>query len=278
MNKVSVITISFNAVKDIEKTILSVIHQTYQDIEYIVIDGGSTDGTKDLIQKYRNQIAYFISEPDNGIFDAMNKGIRAASGEWINFMNAGDYFYSNDSLENLMHSTPNIQDFDIVYGYQVHSYNYGDYIRKKIPLSSFSYCMPIGHESSIVKTEIMKKHGFDCRYRIAADYNLFYKLFNNGSSFYSSDTIVAVFESSEGISNSLKSTISTMKETAKVNGSYGSWNYYKTIGAVRIKILIKRILYAISTDKVKSYLKKRRDQNIEFIPLSDFISKRTSNA
>jgi glycosyltransferase involved in cell wall biosynthesis len=88
--KISVITICYNAVDLIEKTILSVLHQSYDNIEYIIIDGNSTDGTVDIIQKYANQLAYWISEPDGGIFDAMNKGLDHATGEWVNFMNAGD--------------------------------------------------------------------------------------------------------------------------------------------------------------------------------------------
>lgn len=278
MDKVSIVTISLNSVKVIEKTILSIINQTYKNIEYIVIDGGSTDGTIDVICKYRRFITYFVSEPDEGIYYAMNKGIEAATGKWINFINAGDYFYKNDSMERIICSIPDNQDYDVVYGYIVHSFNYGEYIRKRIPLSSFSYCMPLGHPSSIVKTEIMKRFKFECRYHIAADYNFFYQLYTNGYSFYSSDVIVAVFESSEGISNSFKYAISTLKETAIINGSYGSWGYYKTSWALWIKSKLKRILYYLSSENVKTFLKWKRDHHSEFIPLSDFISKRNIDA
>ena len=84
---ISIVTVSYNAVATIEQTILSVINQTYPNIEYIIIDGGSKDGTIDIIRKYADQIAYWVSEPDEGIYDAMNKGIKIATGEWINFMN-----------------------------------------------------------------------------------------------------------------------------------------------------------------------------------------------
>ena len=87
---ISVVTVSYNAVATIEQTLLSVINQTYPNIEYIIIDGGSTDGTVDIIKKYADEIVYWISEPDKGIYDAMNKGIKKANGEWINFINAGD--------------------------------------------------------------------------------------------------------------------------------------------------------------------------------------------
>lgn len=96
---ISVVTVSYNAVSTIEQTILSVINQTYPHIEYIIIDGGSTDGTVDIIKKYADKIAYWVSEPDKGIYDAMNKGIKVATGEWINFMNSGDCLYRNDTIE-----------------------------------------------------------------------------------------------------------------------------------------------------------------------------------
>jgi glycosyltransferase involved in cell wall biosynthesis len=89
---ISIITVVYNGVSTLEQTILSVINQTYKDIEYIIIDGGSTDGTIDIIKKYKENLACWVSEPDKGIYDAMNKGIKVASGEWINFMNCADCF------------------------------------------------------------------------------------------------------------------------------------------------------------------------------------------
>lgn len=94
---ISVVTVAYNAVTTIEKTILSVINQTYPNVEYIIIDGGSTDGTVEIIKKYANKLAYWVSEPDNGIYDAMNKGAKVATGEWINFMNCGDSFFTLNS-------------------------------------------------------------------------------------------------------------------------------------------------------------------------------------
>ena len=99
--KISVITVCYNDRERIEKTILSVLSQSYGNLEYIVIDGGSTDGTVDIIKKYANRIAYFVSESDEGIYDAMNKGLRKAVGEWVCFLNAGDLFVSESVLNTI---------------------------------------------------------------------------------------------------------------------------------------------------------------------------------
>lgn len=98
---VTVITVVYNAKELLEETILSVLNQTYSNIEYIIVDGGSTDGTLDIIKKYQDKISKYISEPDQGIYDAMNKGMSLSKGQWLNFMNAGDSFYSNDVLQKV---------------------------------------------------------------------------------------------------------------------------------------------------------------------------------
>lgn len=109
----SVITIVYNNVRDIERTVLSVISQTYKNIEHIVVDGLSNDGTLDIIAKYRNNISKLISEKDEGIYDAMNKGLAAASGDYIIFMNSGDEFYNAETVAKVFATAP---DADIYYG------------------------------------------------------------------------------------------------------------------------------------------------------------------
>ncbi|MCI5150423.1 MAG: glycosyltransferase [Candidatus Electrothrix sp. MAN1_4] len=95
---ITVITVVFNGAQHLEETILSVIGQTYDNVEYIIIDGGSTDGTLDIIRQYEHAVDYWVSEKDEGIYDAMNKGIRLFNGNWINFMNSGDLFFSEKNL------------------------------------------------------------------------------------------------------------------------------------------------------------------------------------
>ena len=97
---ISIVTVVYNGIKDIEKTIQSVIGQNYPKIEYIIIDGGSNDGTVEVIKKYADYVDYWVSEPDGGIYYAMNKGIEVAKGEWIHFRNCGDYFINESILMN----------------------------------------------------------------------------------------------------------------------------------------------------------------------------------
>lgn len=110
---ISVVTVSYNAVLTIEQTILSVLNQSYSNIEYVIIDGGSTDGTIDIIKKYADKIAYWVSETDKGIYDAMNKGIQKAKGEWINFMNAGDILYNSDVFAQVFGTAISMKTFFI---------------------------------------------------------------------------------------------------------------------------------------------------------------------
>jgi glycosyltransferase involved in cell wall biosynthesis len=112
---VSIITVVYNGAETLEKTVESVLDQTYDNVEYIIIDGGSTDGTLDVIKKYENGIDYWISEPDKGIYDAMNKGISQANGDFVNFMNAGDAFADADTLSDIFENAQADGD-DLIYG------------------------------------------------------------------------------------------------------------------------------------------------------------------
>ncbi len=174
--KVSIITICFNAFNDIENTILSVINQNYDNKEYIIIDGYSTDGTKDIIKKYNSHITYWKSEPDRGIFDAMNKGLNVATGSWVIFMNAGDTFYNSTVIDDIFGKN------EFTYKHII----YGDtlYLRKestdieiaKEP-SYIAKNMPTAHQSFFVNLNDAKHIKFDLKYKYAADYNMIYKLY-----------------------------------------------------------------------------------------------------
>jgi glycosyltransferase involved in cell wall biosynthesis len=171
--KISVVTVCFNAVTIIEETMLSVLNQTYPNMEYIIIDGGSTDGTVDIIRKYEERIAYWNSEPDGGIYDAMNKGIQAALGDWINFMNAGDSFDNSQSVANVVKSI----NPDTV----ICMCNWYDVTRKErilrhpLKIEYLKKNIICCHQAILISLSYHRKHLFDTSFKFCADYNLVYK-------------------------------------------------------------------------------------------------------
>jgi glycosyltransferase involved in cell wall biosynthesis len=153
---------------------LSVINQTYKNIEYIIIDGGSTDGTVDIIKKYEDKISYWVSEPDKGIYYAMNKGIDKANGEWINFMNSGDWFYNKSVISLIFENDYSV--YDLVYGNTEKRCTDKTIIEK-----AGKFWKPgIVHQSIFSKTTLNKKYKFDNSYKIAADFDFTYKVFVKG--------------------------------------------------------------------------------------------------
>lgn len=162
--KISIITVVFNGSKYLEKTIQSVINQTYQNIEYIIIDGGSTDGTLDIIKKYEDKITYWLSEPDEGIYYAMNKGISVATGDWVNFMNSGDCFYNNHVLKTIFGS----QTYDkilVISGKVAMHYGHdflGYYGNERIS----------PHQGMFICRTVIQKHIFDLSLTIVSDMDM----------------------------------------------------------------------------------------------------------
>ncbi len=169
--KLSVITIVYNNARDIERTTLSVLNQTYTNIEYIIVDGLSTDGTLDIIKKYRDKISKLISEKDDGIYDAMNKGLALATGDHVLFMNSGDEFYSQDTVAHVFASAENA---DIYYGETEMIDTNGKSLgqrRHKSPENftwrSFKHGMSISHQAIYVKRAIVEP--FNRKYELSAD-------------------------------------------------------------------------------------------------------------
>lgn len=180
--KVSIITVCFNSAKTLEQTIKSVINQSYNNIEYIIIDGGSTDGTLDIIKKYEDKITYWVSEPDNGLYDAMNKGIRIASGEIIGIINSDDW-YNQGAFEEVVNCFAK-SDCEIVYGDMITVADTGVLLRKcaaKINQDHIYFRMIYSHATVFVKRYVYEKYGvFDCRYKIVADYDAMLRFYSQG--------------------------------------------------------------------------------------------------
>lgn len=169
--KLSVITIVYNNVRDIERTMLSVLNQSYPNIEYVVVDGASNDGTKEVIAKYADRIGCFISEKDKGIYDAMNKGLALATGDYVLFMNSGDEIYSTDTVKQVFNSHHNA---DIYYGETEmfdDNWNSLGQRRHQAPASfnwrSFKYGMNISHQAIYIKKSITQP--YDLQYKYSAD-------------------------------------------------------------------------------------------------------------
>jgi glycosyltransferase involved in cell wall biosynthesis len=179
--EISIVTVVYNNVDSIEDTILSVINQTYKNIEYIIIDGGSTDGTVDVIKKYANRINLWKSEPDEGLYFAMNKGLELASGQWINFMNSGDTFYSHTTIEQVF---SNKYQEGVIYGDVMFSFDRtNEVLVKANDLKYFWKGMQFVHQAAFVSTDLMKEYQFDTQYNLIADYNSLYKIFLSGANF-----------------------------------------------------------------------------------------------
>lgn len=205
MQKISVITVCYNAANTIEETIKSVLSQTYSNIEYIIIDGGSKDGTLDIIQKYKSFISVIISEPDKGIYDAMNKGVKHSSGEWINFMNAGDKFYSANTVEKIFCS--NHQANRVIYGSTLMKFSYGNYIVKPDKLESIINKMTMCHQSIFVKRSESIKHPFKDQYGLVADHGSLIEIYAESHiGFEEVPFIIAVYDAKDGVTsvNALK--------------------------------------------------------------------------
>lgn len=196
----SIITICFNAKTELELTINSVLEQVYKNYEFIVIDGNSKDGTKEIINKYNKYISIAISEPDKGIYDAMNKGIRLASGKWIIFMNAGDTFFNKNVLSDVSNYLD--KNYDIIYGSAEIKTSFAKYIQKPLSIDLLSKKMIFCHQSCFIKTEYHKKNPFDISYKSSGDYHFFYNAYiKNHCKFKQIPIVISIFDAINGISS-----------------------------------------------------------------------------
>ena len=200
--KYSIITVNYNNKDGLRKTIESVIHQTYRDFEYIVIDGGSTDGSADVLNEYKDNISYWVSEPDKGIYNAMNKGIVKATGEYLNFMNSGDCFYDEFVLE---HVTNQHMAEDIIVGRDYHydmqtGEGFATILPQRITMLTF-YIQTLPHQSSFFRRKLFDNCLYDESFRIVSDMKFFIqKLCIEDSSIKLIDIIICRREP-DGISN-----------------------------------------------------------------------------
>ena len=172
--KYSIITVNYNNKEGLRKTIESVIHQTFRDFEFIIIDGGSTDGSVDVLKEYDSQIDFWISEPDGGIYQGMNKGIKKATGEYLNFMNSGDCFYSTDILEKVSSYHFNA-DFIVGKDYHYNNENHQGHASIQPPRTTMIhfFVATLDHQSSFIKRELFSNSPYDETHRLVSDWIFF---------------------------------------------------------------------------------------------------------
>lgn len=228
MKKLSIITINFNNLNGLKKTFDSIQSQTFQDYEWIIIDGGSTDGSKDLLIQYQDRIDYWVSEKDNGIYNAMNKGIAQAQGEYCQFLNSGDYYIDSNVLGRVF-SCPDLADVN--YGDQwcasdskvIEKRTYPD----KMSLS-FLFREPLGHQASFFKTDVIKKNLYKENYSISADRAFFLELYVKGVQFHHIPQPIVYFDT-EGIGSNPKTLQERRKQFYQIKREFFSDQVIKDI-------------------------------------------------
>ncbi len=213
--KISLITVTYHAENLLEATIKSVLGQKLDEnleIEYWLIDGGSKDGTVEIIRKYEKNLAGWISEKDKGIYDAMNKGIERASGEWIGFMNAGDRFENEEVIQEMFAKLE--AESELIYGnYHIEYQTFAK--AKKVParLDDFWKGMILNHQSIFVRTVLAKQFPFDTQYKLAGDFAQLYGFYQQGRKFQYVDMFVARF--ADG-GESAKQKVTCIKEIQQI--------------------------------------------------------------
>lgn len=238
---VSVVTVVFNGVDCIEDTVKSVLEQDCPVgwIEYLVVDGGSSDGTLDVLDKYPD--VKYISAPDKGIYDAMNKGIALSSGKWIVFMNAGDVFYSNSTVRDLF-SRKDYDGVDVVYGDCIVDYAGVLKYRKAGQVKDLWKGSRFSHQSAFIESSYHKKNPYNITNRIAGDFEFFYNLYIAGGRFHDVEKALSIV------------TAGGLSDVKRIDSIVSWWNsvkknnivnlfYIKMISWEIIKSVVKKIVY-----------------------------------
>jgi glycosyltransferase involved in cell wall biosynthesis len=254
--KLSIITVNKNNFSGLEKTILSVINQTFIDFEYIVIDGNSTDGSVEIVNKYSSKINYWVSEPDTGIYNAMNKGIRKAQGDYCLFLNSGDYLVYPWTLEEAFNEIKIYKQADVYFSDAIED-NHNVIIPPSNITLNFLIHYMINHQNTLIRRELFNHQLFNEKYIIIADWYFFIsELIQHNISFFKIKTNIAVFDAN-GISRTHEKKreqerITALKELKISNGLLNlMFNLY-----IKIRKIIKCVLpYGI----YRLYNKRKQD-------------------
>lgn len=228
--KFSIITVTYNAAPYLERTVLSVLSQSYPDIEYLIIDGQSTDGTVDIIRQYESGIAYWVSEPDKGLYDAMNKGLWRATGDYVWFLNAGDTLPSADLVQTIAQKIARRKHLpDVIYGDTAIVNNEGRVLGmrhlrppKKLTWKKFAWGMLVCHQAFIARRELAPE--YDPAYPLCADYDWCIRVMKQARVLYNTRLTLCHF---------LEAGISTQQRKASLKERYSIMcKYYGTFATV----------------------------------------------
>jgi len=264
--KISIVTVCYNAEKTIEQTILSVINQSYHNIEYIIVDGNSSDNTMSIVNKYKDSITTIISEPDNGVYDAFNKGARLATGDYIQYLNADDYLITNDVIELISKDIVANQYPVLVYGGVIW---FDEERNNKIRMCKEHDlgCLQVGnmlpHQSVFLKTEVLLTlGGFDTQYRIVADFDLICKVYKAyPESIHFNNTVTALYRAG-GISGDFKHKQKMNQEKLRIIDDHFRLQYQSSLVSNEeyFKRWIEKQVY--SNLNIGDVLKRRSYHNI----------------
>lgn len=265
---VTVITVCRNAGAALDATMASVLEQDYPHIEYLLIDGRSTDDTVVRIIRSarrfsaRGRVLRWTSEPDLGIYDAMNKGTAQAQGAWICFMNAGDRFANATVVRRLMTDPehPIAPECGVLYGNTLLHKAFGHVVMKPKSLDFLDRKMAFCHQSAFVRTELLRRQPFDLRYPLAADYDFFYRYWKSGGTFRYRDITVAVFEGEKGASS--RARLQVNREYAAIRGVQTTLRWRISYALKWCTLYLKRGFYALLPTKLQQQLREANYQRL----------------
>lgn len=225
--KFSIITVTFRAEKVLEETIQSVINQTYKGVEYIIVDGGSKDGTLAIVEKYRKHIHTVVSEPDKGLYDAMNKGIHLATGDYVCFLNAGDTFHDDHTLLQISRTLKGNRLPDVIYGETAIVDEKGHFLHMRrlsapevLHWKSFKQGMLVCHQAFFARRELAVAHPYDLQYRFSADFDWCIRIMKQSTVLHNT-RLTLVDYLNEGMTT--KNHKASLKERFRIMAKHYGW-------------------------------------------------------
>lgn len=256
--KLSIITVAYNALDFLQMTAENIRKQTFTDYEYLVIDGGSSDGTVPYLSGLQTTfqdagISFrYLSKPDHGIYDAMNKGSQMADGEWLLFLNAGDLFASADVLKKIFQ---NDSDAGVIYGDTLCVYQGQKKLYPALPLPSLTREMAFCHQSAFIRRDLMLSHPYDLSYQICADHQLFLRLYLEDCKFDYRNLPVSIYEIS-GVSD--RNKLKSHKEQLRMQKELGVFHLTPATLLLELRFYVKYLIKSIFGQKLIDHVRKKR--------------------